>query len=131
MEYRELIDAFAAKCGMESPDSKDGVTFLAAECIQGDQQRLDMKKFEAFTKGFLSEVKDSLTEKEKETLVLGAITMTIECGTRFLADYLNGDTYFRVDKINQNLHRARCQLKLALDMIDKEEKMNAIVKKYL
>ena len=134
-EYLTVIDLDTVMPGLYAFDFGDAIRFACNTAEEDEEDlakvRLDMKKFEAFTKGFLSEVKDSLTEKEKETLVLGAITMTIECGTRFLADYLNGDTYFRVDKINQNLHRARCQLKLALDMIDKEEKMNAIVKKYL
>ena len=36
----------------------------------------------------------NLTEKEKEVLPLGAYTMTLECGTRFLTDYIDGDNYF-------------------------------------
>lgn len=134
-DYLTVIDLDTVMPGLVAYDFGDAIRFAANSAVEDEADmanvRLDLRKFEAFTKGFLSEVKDSLTSKEQETLVLGAITMTIECGTRFLADYLNGDTYFRVDKINQNLNRARCQLKLAQDMIEKEEKMNSIVRKYL
>ena len=42
--------------------------------------------------------------------------MTYECGMRFLTDYLNGDTYFKTTRPNQNLDRARNQFKLVSDM---------------
>jgi len=90
---------------------------------------LDIDKFEAFTKGFISKTAPILTQKEVETLPLGAITMTLECGARFLTDYLNGDVYFKTLYPDHNLDRARCQLKLGLDMINKLDKMQAIVNK--
>lgn len=43
--------------------------------------------------------------------------MTIECGLRFLTDYLDGDKYFKVNYPQHNLIRSKCQLKLAKDMI--------------
>ncbi len=89
---------------------------------------IDLDKFEAFTKGFLSKTKDSLTKNEIDTLALGAIAMTLECGSRFLADYLDGDVYFHSSYDKQNLVRAKCQLKLAQDMISKLDKMEKIVK---
>ena len=51
--------------------------------------------------------------------------MTLECGMRFLGDYLNGDTYFRIDYPEHNLVRARTQFKLVEDM----EKQMAEMKK--
>ena len=50
--------------------------------------------------------------------------MTIECGMRFLGDYINGDTYFKTDYPDHNLVRARTQLKLVAEM---EEKMQDMV----
>ena len=61
-------------------------------------------------------------------LPMGAKMMTLECGIRFLADYLNGDTYFRTHYEGQNLDRARTQFKLVADMESKWETMQAIVK---
>ena len=57
--------------------------------------------------------------------------MTIECGVRFLTDYLNGDVYFKTEYDEHNLDRARCQLALAKDMIIKQSEMKNIVAKYL
>ena len=56
--------------------------------------------------------------------------MTLECGMRFLADYLSGDTYFRTHRAGQNLDRARNQFKLVSDMEARIDEMKAIVKKY-
>ena len=56
--------------------------------------------------------------------------MTLECGIRFLTDYLEGDTYFKTHFPKQNLLRTGTQLKLVWDMEQKMDKMEAIVKKY-
>ena len=53
--------------------------------------------------------------------------MTMECGMRFLADYLSGDTYFRIHKEHHNLDRCRTQLALTADMERKWEQMKEIV----
>ena len=57
-----------------------------------------------------------LTAKELELLPMGAKAMTMECGVRFLTDYLDGDHYFAVHREGQNLDRARTQFKLVADM---------------
>ena len=54
--------------------------------------------------------------------------ITSEDGIRFLADYLNGDTYYNVFYPTQNLDRARTQLKLVEDMEKKENRIRAILK---
>ncbi len=86
--------------------------------------------FEAFTKGFAEELKGELTDREVELLALSAKLMTYECGIRFLTDYLNGDTYFRIHRENHNLDRCRTQFKLVKDMDDKFAEMKSIVNKY-
>ena len=87
-----------------------------------------LDKFEAFARGFLKKTKGSLTKNEIDTMALGAITMTTECGARFLTDYLEGDVYFHSSYEKQNLVRAKCQLKLAQDMLSKLDKMEEIIK---
>ena len=82
--------------------------------------------FEAFTRGFL-ETAPELTETEVKMLPMGALTMTQEVGIRFLADYLNGDVYFRTAYSEHNLGRCRTQFALAADMQKNWDKMNAIV----
>ena len=90
-----------------------------------------LDKFEAFAKGFLKTTKDSLTQNEIDTLALGAITMSLECGARFLTDYLEGDVYFKEKYKGQNLIRAKSQLIQGLDMINKLDKLNEIIKNLL
>lgn len=89
-----------------------------------------LELFEAFTKGFMEQLADRLTDKEVELMAFGAILMTYECGMRFLSDHLQGDTYFRVHRNNHNLDRARTQLKLVQDMEKVLPKMNEIVLYY-
>ena len=60
-------------------------------------------------------------------LPMGAKLMTLECGVRFLTDYLSGDTYFRTHYEGQNLDRCRTQFKLVADMESKWEEMARIV----
>ena len=78
-----------------------------------------------------AELESGLTEAELELLPIGAIMMTYECGTRFLTDYLSGDTYFKISRPEHNLDRARNQFKLVSDMEAALDEMRAIVKKYL
>ena len=96
-----------------------------------DLVNFDVKAFESFAKGYLSEMKDKLTQKEIELLPFSAKLLTYECGIRFLADYLNGDTYFKIHREHHNLDRARNQLKLVHDISTKEAEMMQIVKNLL
>ena len=59
---------------------------------------------------------------------LSALIMTYECGIRFLADYINGDVYFKTHREKQNLDRARTQLKLVADIKSKLPEMSQIIK---
>ena len=72
----------------------------------------------------------ALTPKEIETLPWGAKLMTLECGVRFLTDYLEGDTYFRIHRPEHNLDRARTQFALVADMEKKWTQMCDIVKEF-
>lgn len=60
-------------------------------------------------------------------LPMGAKVMTYECGMRFLTDYLQGDTYFKIHRAGQNLDRCRTQMKLVADMEAKWARMEQIV----
>ena len=71
-----------------------------------------------------------LTEEEINMLPMGAKLMTMECGIRFLTDYLQGDVYFRISRENHNLDRTRTQFGLVADMEKKWQEMKAIVEKY-
>lgn len=91
---------------------------------------MNIELFECFTHGFLDYAKDLLTPVELKYLPFAAKIMTFECGMRFLTDYLNGDTYFKVHREGHNLDRCRTQFKMVADIEDKLDLMKKIVDKY-
>lgn len=135
LENLSVIDLDTVMPGLVAFDFGDAIRVAASTAAEDEKDlskvALSMEKYEAFTRGFVRQVKDSLTQAEKETLALGAIAMTVECGIRFLTDYLDGDVYFKIHYIGQNLVRAKCQLALAQDMIKHLDEMQAIVDKYV
>ncbi|MBQ8295440.1 MAG: aminoglycoside phosphotransferase family protein [Clostridia bacterium] len=133
-EHLSVIDLDTVMPGLVAFDFGDAIR-VAASTGEEDERDLstvavDMEKYEAFTRGFVREIGDFITEAEKASLALGAVAMTVECGVRFLTDYINGDIYFKIHYPDQNLVRAKCHLKLARDMITHLDEMQAIVDKY-
>ena len=129
-----IIDLDTIMPGSPLYDFGDSIRFGASSAAE-DEKDLDkvfmkLDLFESYTKGFLSEVGSALTETELEYLAFSAKLMTLECGMRFLADYLDGDCYFATHYEGQNLDRARTQFKLVADMEAKMDQMQAIVRKY-
>ena len=110
---------------------RSGASTAAEDETDLDQVFMDIDKFAAFAKGFVGSLEGSLTENEVKALPMGAYMMTLECGLRFLTDYLNGDTYFRTRYQTQNLDRARNHMKLVRDMEQKMPRMNEIIESYL
>ena len=88
---------------------------------------VDFDIFKAYSRGYLSEMKDYLTSKEKELLPFSIFLLTIELAIRFLTDYLQGDKYFHTNYDEHNLVRARTQLKLAEDLYDNLDTLKAII----
>ncbi len=83
--------------------------------------------FEALVRGYLSTAGEFLTKAEKQYLAFSGKLITFEIGTRFLTDYLWGDTYFKVHRQGHNLDRCRMQFKLLESIEQQEEKMNYLV----
>lgn len=129
-----IIDLDTVMPGLVMYDYGDSIRFGANNCEEDEKDlskvNFSIPLFEAFTKGYLEVTKNSLTQTEKDNLVWGAKLMTLECGIRFLTDYLSGDTYFKTTRDNQNLDRARTQFKLVEDMENNWDELNNIVKKY-
>jgi Ser/Thr protein kinase RdoA (MazF antagonist) len=127
-----VIDLDTVMPGSLLYDYGDAIRFGASSGAE-DEKNLDkiycdLELFKAFTKGFLQELGDSITKKEIELLPFSAKLMTYECGIRFLTDYLNGDTYFKIHRVEHNLDRARTQFKLVADMEEKIVEMEKIVR---
>ncbi|MBE6982329.1 MAG: aminoglycoside phosphotransferase family protein [Ruminococcaceae bacterium] len=124
-----VIDLDTVMPGSSLYDYGDSIRFGAATGAEDDAQvELDLTLFEIYTKGFLTACPD-LTAAEVELLPMGAKIMTLECGLRFLTDYLDGDHYFANRRPGQNLDRCRTQFQMVADMEKKWDQMHAIVKK--
>ena len=125
-----VLDLDTVMPGLSAYDFGDSIRFGAATAAEDEKDlskmEMDLHLFEIYTQGFL-EAATNLTEAEIQALPMGAYTMTLECASRFLKDYLDGDVYFKVDYPDHNLVRARTQIKLVADMEKKMDEMNAIV----
>ena len=126
-----VIDLDTVMPGLAAYDFGDSIRSGASTAAEDEKDlskvSLSLTMFEAFVKGFLSEAK--LNARERELLPMGAKLMTLECGMRFLADYLNGDKYFKVHREGHNLDRARTQFKLVRSMEENWDTMMEIVKR--
>ncbi|MBE6687522.1 MAG: aminoglycoside phosphotransferase family protein [Ruminococcaceae bacterium] len=129
-----VIDLDTVMPGLTAYDFGDSIRFGANNAIEDDPEYskvfLDLNKYEAFVSGFIPTIKDSLTQKELETMHLGAYVMTAELVARFMTDYLEGDVYFKTDYPEHNLVRTKNQYWLAFDMEKKLDQMQKIVLKY-
>ena len=129
-----VIDLDTVMPGLAMNDFGDSIRFGASTAVEDepDLEKVwcDMELFESYAKGFIEGCGGKLTAREIELLPMGAKVMTFECGMRFLTDYLQGDTYFKIHREHHNLDRCRTQFKLVADMEKKWETMEKIVKKY-
>lgn len=130
-----VIDLDTVMPGSVLYDFGDSIRFGASTAAEDEidltKVSMSLELFEAYTAGFLSEAGDSLTKEEIELIPFSAKLMTLECGLRFLTDYLNGDTYFKIQREHHNLDRTRTQMILVADMERKMDDMKQIVTKYI
>ena len=129
-----IIDLDTVMPGLSINDFGDSIRFGANHSAEDETDlskvNLDVGLFEVYTQAFLEGAGGTLTEKEIEYLPWGAKLMTLECGIRFLTDYLVGDEYFHISREKQNLDRSRTQCKLVADMEAHWDQLMEIVKKY-
>lgn len=132
---RAVIDLDTIMPGSMLFDFGDSIRFGASTAAEDEQDlskvHFDIELFRAYAEGYCGAVKDSITAREAELLPYGSYLMTIECGMRFLTDYLSGDTYFATKYAGHNLVRARTQIKLAGEMEASFDKMGEIIKEIL
>ena len=114
-----VIDLDTTMPGLSAFDFGDSIRFGAATAAEDEKDlskmTCDLKLFRIFTRGFLKAC-PGLTDEERKALPLGALTMTLESGVRFLTDYLDGDHYFGIHRPEHNLDRCRTQFKLVSEM---------------
>lgn len=83
--------------------------------------------FRAFTNGYISQVKTIVSDEEEEYFYMAPMLMTYIMGIRFLADYLNGDVYYKVAHKEHNIDRSKVQKKLIESMEQQVEEMKHII----
>ena len=120
--------------GYSVTDFGDAIRFGASTAAEDEKDlskvHFDINLYRAYLKGFLSGSGGRLINSEIMLLPEGAKMMTIECGMRFLGDYINGDTYFKTSYPEHNLVRARTQLKLVKEMEENWDEMKKEAEKY-
>jgi len=89
-----------------------------------------MNMFDALVKGYLASAGSFLTDNEHSLLAFSGKLLTMECGTRFLTDYLKGDVYFKIHRDGHNVDRTRTQIALVKSIDSQMEAMEAMVAKY-
>lgn len=123
-----IIDLDTCMPGLACYDFGDTIRFAACTGTEDESgNRLDLRLFRAYAEGYIRETSDILTDKELDSLALGACIITLELASRFLDDYITGDKYFRIDRPTHNLDRARSQLSLFRSMMENFDEMNGIV----
>ena len=129
-----VIDLDTIMPGYSVNDFGDSIRFGASTAAEDERDlskvNFDLDLYEMYVKGFIEGMGDALAKGELELLPIGAIMMTLECGMRFLTDYLEGDVYFKTSREKHNIDRARTQFKLVADMESNLKKMHVIVNKY-
>lgn len=130
-----VIDLDTIMPGFSVTDFGDSIRFGANTGAEDEEDLtkidLDLSLFETYARGYLFGCGGGLADEEAMLMPEGAKMMTLECGMRFLTDYLSGDTYFRTAYAEHNLVRARTQMKLAQRMDEKFETMKRIIRTIL
>ena len=130
-----IIDLDTIMPGLAANDFGDSIRFGASTAEEDEKDlekvHFDINLYEMYVKGYLETAKDVLTPEEIASLPWGARLMTLECGMRFLADFLQGDVYFKIAYPEHNLVRARTQFRLVEEMEEQFDEMNRILQTYL
>ena len=129
-----VVDLDTIMPGYSVNDFGDSIRFGASTAAEDEKDlskvHFDIGLFETYTRGFLKGCGGSLTQNEIMLLPVGAKMMTLECGMRFLTDYIDGDAYFKTAYEEHNLVRCRTQFKLVSEMEEQWDAMQKIVEKY-
>jgi hypothetical protein len=128
-----VIDLDTIQPGYVTSDFGDGIRTLTNTGEEDDENldrvSMDLELYEAFASGFLDSTREILSDTEKEALLYAGLLFPYMQAVRFLIDYLDGDTYYKVKHPEHNLVRTRAQLKLTQDGEEKMDKLRAIIKK--
>ena len=129
-----VIDLDTVMPGSMLYDFGDAIRYGANTAAEDEKDlqkvKFDISLFEAFARGFCGSVKERITQSERELLPYSAYLLTMECGMRFLTDFIDGDTYFGTKYPEHNLVRCRTQFALARQMEEKMSDMKKITDEF-
>lgn len=133
LDYLAVIDLDTVMPGSMLFDYGDGIRSTACTCLEDEHDltkvKIDLELFKSYTRGYLSEISDCITQEELNLMAKSIEIITLELAIRFLNDYINGDTYFKVEYNKQNLYRTKAQLALVKDIETKLDYMDSFIKK--
>lgn len=122
-----VIDLDTTMPGFVLSDFGDFIRTAGNEGAEDDEElsrvRVNMEVFREFARGYIEGTRDFLTPTERELLPYGAQMLTYMQTVRFLTDYLNGDTYYKVTSPEHNYRRTLAQLTLLHSIDDHVEEM--------
>lgn len=111
-----VIDLDTVMPGYVAYDFGDAIRTIVNTAPEDEQDlskiSVKVELFEGFTKGFLHETRHILTANEIDSLAMGALLLPFIMGLRFLTDYIDGDTYYKIHYPEHNIFRARAQFNL-------------------
>ncbi len=129
-----VLDLDTVMPGVAVFDFGDLVRSAASLTLEDDpdltRAGLSLESYETLARGYLDAARSFLIPAEMDLLAFSARLITLEQAIRFLADYLNGDRYYKTRRPGHNLDRARTQIALLADMEKKFNQMRLSIKKY-
>ena len=130
-DYLAVIDLDTVMPGSLLYDYGDGIRSTSSTALEDEKDlskvSIDLKMFENYTDGYMSEMFNCITENELALMSESIIIISLELAMRFLNDYINGDVYFKTDYEDHNLDRARNQLALVKDIEKKLPYINSYI----
>ncbi len=130
-EARAIMDLDTIMPGSLLYDFGDAIRFGASTAAEDEKDlskvHFSVPLFKAYAEGFYGAVRDSITHAEKALLPYSAYLMMMECGMRFLGDYIAGDVYFSTAHPEHNLVRCRTQFRLAKETKKHFDELKTII----
>lgn len=126
-----IIDLDTVMPGYVHYDFGDAIRTAANVAAEDESDlsriRMDIGLFKAYAEGYLSETRETLNSAEKEYLAFAPLLITYEQAIRFLTDYIDGDTYYRIHHEHHNLQRTRAQIRLVESMEEQYDSMQELI----
>ena len=130
-EAAAVIDLDTVGPGILYYDYGDALRTSASSAAEDEKDlskvHFKIDSFRAFTNGYIAQVKTIVSDEEEKLFYMAPMLMTYIMGIRFLADYLNGDVYYKVAHKEHNIDRSKVQKKLIESMEMQVDEMNEII----